>query len=242
MDPQEAAQAIGLLHPRYVVPIHYGDLRIPVLWRWRAARRAARGRRVRGAGPPRCTPGARCWCGLAPGETLGPPPPRVMRARPAAPHRRRVTADRTRRHPMSEYVISVAGPLSGRPAERLSRPAPPAGSGAHHAVRRAARPVRAAGGAHPARPSRRRDHRGPPAATEPPAATAASRAERMSEQPTGAGRTEEIAAAAGSRCRTCERQLADQRPASRTDHTDRRPARRAGRWPAGGARRSSSCC
>ncbi|MFC6006657.1 MBL fold metallo-hydrolase [Angustibacter luteus] len=40
MDPEEAAQAIGLLHPSYVVPIHYGDLRIPVLWRWRAARRA----------------------------------------------------------------------------------------------------------------------------------------------------------------------------------------------------------
>ncbi|WP_426565558.1 MBL fold metallo-hydrolase [Angustibacter sp. McL0619] len=39
MDPQEAATAIGMLRPRFAIPIHYGDLRIPVLWRWRAARR-----------------------------------------------------------------------------------------------------------------------------------------------------------------------------------------------------------
>jgi L-ascorbate metabolism protein UlaG (beta-lactamase superfamily) len=41
MDPHEAAHAVAMLKPRYAVPIHYGDLRIPVLWRWRAAHRAA---------------------------------------------------------------------------------------------------------------------------------------------------------------------------------------------------------
>ena len=35
MDPSEGAEAVARLHPRHVVPVHWGSLRLPVVWRAR---------------------------------------------------------------------------------------------------------------------------------------------------------------------------------------------------------------
>jgi L-ascorbate metabolism protein UlaG (beta-lactamase superfamily) len=33
LDPRRAAEAVALLQPQWVVPIHWGSLRVPGLWR-----------------------------------------------------------------------------------------------------------------------------------------------------------------------------------------------------------------
>jgi L-ascorbate metabolism protein UlaG (beta-lactamase superfamily) len=35
MDPGEGAEAVARLHPRHAVPVHWGSLRLPLLWRAR---------------------------------------------------------------------------------------------------------------------------------------------------------------------------------------------------------------
>ncbi len=35
MDPGEGAEAVARLHPRHAVPVHWGSLRLPILWRAR---------------------------------------------------------------------------------------------------------------------------------------------------------------------------------------------------------------
>jgi L-ascorbate metabolism protein UlaG (beta-lactamase superfamily) len=35
MDPREGAEAVARLRPRHAVPVHWGSLRLPVLWRAR---------------------------------------------------------------------------------------------------------------------------------------------------------------------------------------------------------------
>jgi L-ascorbate metabolism protein UlaG (beta-lactamase superfamily) len=58
LDPVHASRALALLRPRFAVPIHYGDLRIPLAWRWRAEHRGgAAGRFARHAASdaPGCT-------------------------------------------------------------------------------------------------------------------------------------------------------------------------------------------
>lgn len=47
MDPVEAGAAVALLRPRTAVPIHFGSLRIPVVWRLRAGAVASAGERFR---------------------------------------------------------------------------------------------------------------------------------------------------------------------------------------------------
>ena len=49
LDPERAAEALTLLRPRYAAPVHYGDLRIPVAWRWRRGARESAPERFRAA-------------------------------------------------------------------------------------------------------------------------------------------------------------------------------------------------
>ena len=45
LDPERAAESLALLRPRVAVPVHWGRLRIPVVWRLRPDRYVTPGRR-----------------------------------------------------------------------------------------------------------------------------------------------------------------------------------------------------